>query len=145
MTIDELKEMVEKDLKIDRSALDNESLKTPQLHSKYLNFFHDDRIKLRKLRLNRDILYRKKWEYYNGKISEEELKVLGWEPFQFKILKQDLDVYLNSDLDLQKYETEIMILEERISYLESTIKNIMNRQWNIRSAIDFLKFTNGVI
>lgn len=145
MTIDDLKKMIEKDLQIDKAALDNESLKTPQLHNKYLNFFHDDRINLRKLKSARDLLYRKKWEYYSGKLSEEELKSLGWEPFHLKILKPDLEIYMNSDVELLKLNEKIMVLEERIFLLESTIKNIMNRQWHIRGAIDWIKFTNGVV
>ena len=38
MTFDELQQLAEKDLKINDTELDLESLKTPQLHNKYMKF-----------------------------------------------------------------------------------------------------------
>ena len=94
MRFDDIRKMVEKDMVIDDSELDLESLKIPQLHNKYLNLFHDERILLRKLEVERRELIRDKWEYYSGKMSEEELARREWEPFQLKVLKQDLDMYI---------------------------------------------------
>ena len=38
MTFDELQALADKDLKINDTELDLESLKTPQLHNKYMKF-----------------------------------------------------------------------------------------------------------
>ena len=49
--------------------------------------FSTERMQLRKLEQDYNLLYKLKFEYYNGTISEEELKENAWEPFRLKILK----------------------------------------------------------
>jgi len=135
--------MVEADLKIDETELDSESLRTPQLHSKYLNFLTDEKLKASKLEYDYNRLKKYKWLYYTGKLSEEELADFGWEPFQLSILKTDIDRFLNADEELQLISNKLEYQKSVIYYLENIIKVISNRQWNIRSAIDWIKFTNG--
>jgi hypothetical protein len=136
--------MVQKDMQIDDTMLDIESLKIPQLHNKYLNIFHDERLILRKLQVEKREMIRDKWEYYSGKMSEEELQRRGWEPFQLKVLKQDLDKYIHSDKDVVIIEDKITLQEEKVDYLASIIKSINGRGWEIKNAIEWRKFTNGI-
>ena len=89
-------------------------------------------------------LYKVKWEYYTGKIDEETLNEMNWEPFQLNILKADVDKYLDSDTDLSILRMKISFAKEKVHYLESVVKIINNRQWNIRSAIEWRKFVSGV-
>ena len=84
-----------------------------------------------------------KWEYYTGKMSEEQLKQLGWEPFELRILKQDIELYMESDVDLVQRRDRVFVQEEKVNYLESVIKMITNRQYHIRDAITWRKFING--
>jgi hypothetical protein len=98
---------------------------------------------LAKLQYEYKVLRRKKWLYYTGKISQEELEEEGWEPFQLNVLKTDIDKFMESDEDLQNIDIKIKYKETVVDYLQDVIKIINNRQWNIRSAIDWLKFTNG--
>ena len=82
MKFDTIRDMTAKDMAIDDSQLDIESLKIPQLHNKYLNIFHDERFALKKLEADKRELLRVKWEFYSGKMSEEDLKSItgrGWE------------------------------------------------------------------
>ncbi len=135
--------MVEEDMVIDDTELDIESIRTPQIHNKYLNLFHDEKLILVKMEEEYKKLYRVKWEYFTGKIDEYTLKEYGWEPFQLNILKSDIDKYLDSDTDLSLLRMKVSFSKEKVSYLESVIKIINNRQWNIRSAIDWRKFISG--
>ena len=144
MRFDDIRSMVSKDMVIDDSELDIESLKIPQLHNKYLNLFHDERILLRKLEADKRELIRDKWEFYSGKMSEEELTRRGWEPFQLKILKQDLDMYIHSDSDVTKIEDRITLQKEKVDYLASIVKSISGRGWEIKNAIEWRKFTSGI-
>tara|TARA_R100000152_G_C6636317_1_gene82343 strand:- start:58 stop:492 length:435 start_codon:yes stop_codon:yes gene_type:complete len=144
MRFDDIRKMVEKDMVIDDSELDLESLKIPQLHNKYLNLFHDERILLRKLEVERRELIRDKWEYYSGKMSEEELARREWEPFQLKVLKQDLDMYIQSDSDVTKIDDRITLQKEKVDYLASIVKSISGRGWEIKNAIEWRRFTSGV-
>ena len=143
MKTSEITEMWDKDSKIDETELDSESLRTPQLHSKYLNFLTDEKLKASKLEYDYNRLKKYKWLYYTGKLSEEELADFGWEPFQLSILKTDIDRFLNADEELQLISNKLEYQKSVIYYLENIIKVISNRQWNIRSAIDWIKFTNG--
>ena len=47
MNLEEIQDLVEKDLKIDDTELDIESLKTPQLHNKYLKLLSKFNLLLR--------------------------------------------------------------------------------------------------
>lgn len=144
MNLDELKVMIKKDLEIDQTALDTESSKTPQLHNKYLVMFMDERLKLKKIKNELAVLRRNKWLYYTGRLSKEELQQFGWEPFELNILKNEADQMIESDSDYIKIEEKVNFQTEKVNYLENVVKIINNRQWQIRSIIDWLKFTQGV-
>jgi hypothetical protein len=144
MNIDKIKEMVEVDLKIDGTELGDESTRIPQLHGKYINIYHDESLVLRKLEADYKTLRKQKWEYYNGKLSQEELNALGWEPFGHRILRQDMDIYMDSDADMVRIVSKIEMQRAKVDYLDSVIKGINNRQWVIRNAIEWRKFMSGV-
>jgi len=143
MDIDTIKQMLQKDLHLNDAELDTESLRIPQLHSKYLNILHDEKLILQSLKVKKRNVLREKWEYYTGKLSEDQLKELGWEPFDLKILRQDVDIYLESDKELIELKNKMSIQEEKVEYLNSIVKGITNRQFHIRDAIAWRKFLNG--
>ena len=143
MNLSDYRSMAQDDLLIDETQLDTESSRTPQIHSKYLNFLMDEKLRLAKIQGDFKVMKKKKWLYYTCKISEEELQEENWEPFELTVLKTDIDKFLEADDDLQLISSKIKYSEIVVEYLESVIKIINNRQWNIRSVIDWLKFTNG--
>jgi hypothetical protein len=145
VTLNGLKKMVAEDMVIDDTELDLESLKIPQLHNKYLNLYTDEKLNLGRIQSEVKALIRVKWEYYTGKLDEDELKELGWEPFQYKILKSDIDKYLESDSDLIEKNHRLLFQEEKVKYLDAIVKSFNGRQWNIRNAIEWRKFVSGVI
>jgi len=142
MTLEELQELVDKDLKINESELDLESLKTPQLHNKYLKHYNNFKLLMTRAESDYKILKRVKWEYYTGKASPEVYKQ---KPFNLKIMKSDLDKYLDSDEDLIKSKQKIEYLETVVNYLDRTLKVISGRDWQIRNSIEWRKFTSGAI
>jgi hypothetical protein len=144
MNIERIREIVEIDLKMDGTELADESVRIPQLHGKYLNIFHDESLILRKNEADYKILRKQKWEYYSGKMSEVELKSLGWEQFNHRILRQDIDVYMEADPDLLKIQSKIDLQKQKVEYLDAILKGINNRQWVIRNAIEWRKFMSGV-
>jgi hypothetical protein len=144
MTFEELQEQIEKDLSFDETQLDTESLRIPQLHNKYLKHLYSEKLLLKKLRNDMGELTRIKYEYYTGKLDETTLKERGWEPFQLRVLKNDVDMYLEGDKDMNRLKGRIQLQEERVDYIESTVKAIANRGWLIRNAIDWKKFLGGV-
>ena len=143
MNLEDIRQMVNNDVEMDKTELDLESMKTPQLHNKYLIIFTDEKLILGKLKSDFNVLRKNKWLYYTGKLSQEQLDDFGWETFDLNILKSDIDKFLDADLDIITLANRILLQQEKVNYLESVIKLINNRQWNIRAAIDWLKFTNG--
>ena len=143
MNIDDIRKMVSSDILMDKTELDTESMKTPQLHNKYLVFHTDEKLILGKMQSDLNVLRRDKWLYYTGKMDEEDLKSRNWEPFNLNILKTDIEKFMDSDTDIIKMTNKILLQKEKVNYLENVIKIINNRQWSIRSTIDWIKFTHG--
>ena len=95
--LDDIKAQWADDSRIDNDLLDNESTKIPQLHSKYLNYLSDVRcLKIRKEQEYK-LLIREKFEYYTGKADES---VYREQPFDLKVLKQDVPMYIESDKEI---------------------------------------------
>jgi len=144
MILEDIKKEYEKDSVIDSTELDKESLRIPQLHGKYLAFLLSEKSTFKKMTSEYSSLYKFKWEYYTGKSSPEELKARKVDPFPLKILKTDIDVYINGDEELNTLSEKIEAQKSKIDYLESVIKEINSRQWNIRNAIEWRRFTTGL-
>ena len=88
-------------------------------------------------------MVRIKTEYYSGKMSKEELEARGWEQYLGRLLKNEMSSYIESDEDVIKLKQQIVVLQEKINYLDSVIRMINNRGFQIKNALDWLKFTNG--
>tara|TARA_B100001057_G_scaffold50263_2_gene44777 strand:- start:5749 stop:6177 length:429 start_codon:yes stop_codon:yes gene_type:complete len=142
MDIEQLQTEADKDLKINDTELDLESLKTPQLHNKYLKHLNKFKLLLTKSQAELNTLRRDKWEYYTGKA---DASVYAQKPFDLKILKTDIDKYLNADEDLQRLSQKVEYLTTVIDFLDRTLRQITNRTFTIKNAIDWRKFTSGAI
>ena len=89
MDIETLRNMVKADIGIDETDLNSESLKTPQLHNKYLVMHENSKLELEKLSFQEKVMKRDKWLYYSGKMGDDDLKRNNWDPFEHVILKTD--------------------------------------------------------
>ena len=141
MNLEKLKEEVKNDLTIDKTELGSESVRIPQIHNKYLNFLMNDRLVLSKLETDLTKLRHRKWLYYTGKMSHEELEELGWESFDLTVLKTDIDRFINADDEVITLQHKVSLIREKANYLDGVMKAINNLNWNIRAAIDWMKMT----
>ena len=141
MTPDELKIQVQNDLKVDNEHLDTESLKNQEIKAKYLD--HKSRYELLLFKAKGDYkrLYREKWEYYGGK---SDAKIYATKPFDLKVLKTDLAVYISSDEEIIDAENKVGYLETVVDYIKGVIKSVDNRGWDIKNAIEWKKFEAGL-
>ena len=140
MDLSELQKEVDRDIKIDDTELDIESIRTPQLHNKYLKYYTEYSLRLRQVKDEYKYLRREKWEYYTGKAQPI---VYEQNPFDLKILKSDVYIYLEADRDLQEVGQKEAYLETVVSYLEKILREITNRNWTIRNTIEWKKFLHG--
>ena len=140
MNLDELKLQVSQDLRVDDEHLDTESLKNQEIKAKYLE--HKSRFELLLFKAKGDYkrLYREKWEYYGGKA---DAKIYASKPFDLKVLKTDLAVYITSDEEVINAENKIGYLETVVDYIKGVIKSVDNRGWDIKNAIEWKKFEAG--
>jgi len=140
MTLDDIQNLWQEDCIIDPDNLHLESIKVPSLHSKYYNIYNnifllkkmeDDKFK--QVRFN-------KWQYYTGKVPADDATA---ERCDHKVMKQDVDKYLDSDADLRKLIAKIDYYQTILTYLDSILKTIKDRTYQIKNAIEFQKFTHG--
>ena len=136
--------MWERDAQIDRTELGEESLRIPQLHSKYFKVFTAERLTLRKMEADFKRLYKDKYEWYNGTLAEETLRAHEWEPNPLKILRTDVPVHLEADPELQTENLKLELQKEKVDFLESILKTLPTRGYQIKGAIDWEKFKMGV-
>ena len=142
MTLEELQQLVDKDLKLDDTELDSESARIPLLHNKYLQHFNKFSLLLKKAQQDYNGLAREKWEYYTGKADES---VYREKPFDLKVLKSDVHIYIDSDEDIQRADQKSAYLKQVVTYLEQVLRSINNRTFLIKNAIEWKKFTSGAI
>ena len=142
MTLDELQSIVAKELRVNDEKLDSESLKNQELYAKYLE--HKSRFELlsHKARADYKRVYKEKWEYYGGK---SDAKVYASKPFDLKVLKTDLHIYIESDKDIIEAQHKVAYLDTVIKYLDGVLKSINSRGWDIKNSIEWKKFEAGMI
>jgi len=142
MDLEQLQDLADKDLKLNDIELDLESLKTPQLHNKYLKFLTKFKLLLTRAEDEYRTIKLTKWEYYTGKADPQ---VYVNKPFNLKILKTDIQQYIDADLEVQKGNQKVKYLETVVDFLDRSLRQINNRTFTIKNAIDWKKFTSGAV
>ena len=131
------------DSEIDSTELGNEALKIPKLHNKYFKIYTHEKLILRKFETQFKQLKLLKYEFYTMGPTEES-RDKGWQlPARGMLLKSDVPMYLEADKELIDLSLKIGYQQEKIDLLDSIIKSLINRGFQIKSAIEFLKFTMG--
>ena len=143
MKFEEIQKLWTSDCPIDETELAQESVKIPQLHNKYLIFYSNEKLRFKELRFILSGLVKRKRDYYSGRMSAEELEALDWEPFQNKLLKADVQEYIDADEDVIESKKILALQEEKVDYLEAIVKGLSTRGYLIKNAIDWKRFTEG--
>lgn len=141
--LEELLEMWRKDSVIDRTEPGKELINIPQLHSKYLNILSRHRLLAKEAEFKYNKMKKIKWEYFTGKLDDEQLKHYGWEPFQF-VLKSDITTYMESDDDLNKFLASKIMHEEIVDVCQAILKELNSRTFQLRDFIQWERFIQGV-
>ena len=133
--------MWEKDSQIDADNLHTESLKVPALHAKYHEMFNNFLLLRKKAEQQRKNIRHERYEYYSGKSDPE---VYEKNPFGKKIRDKDtMTKYLDADDKLMDISLKIDYYETLLNYIESILKQIGNRTYQIKNAIEWQKFIAG--
>jgi hypothetical protein len=146
MKLTEVQEEWQKDSKINELDLGKSALKTAELHAKYLNTLSNTKLLLRKAEADYYRLRGNKTKYFRGEMTKQELEELGWDQYQgLKPLKNDLEDRINCDEDIIRLVDKTEYLKTMINHLEYIMKSLNSRTWDIKNAIEWTKFTNGLM
>ena len=139
---EEIMKQWEKDSEVDTTEPGKEILRIPLLHNKYNKYLSLHNLSARRVALEYDKIKKLKWEYYTGKLDQEQLEKLGWEPFRFT-LKSDIAVYIDGDDDLNKLKRKKSYHEEAAKFCEYVMKELNNRTWQLKEYMGWEKFIQG--
>ena len=74
-----------------------------------------------------------------------KLEIIKEKLLDILLKKTDVDKYLEADPELAKYKQKVDYIQTVVDFLDRTIKQISNRGFQIKNAIDWRKFTSGAI
>ena len=141
MNLEKIQEMWEKDSTIDPDNLHDESLKIPQLHSKYYTVYNTITLLREKARTNYNTIRLERYNYYTGKADPE---VYEKDPFPYKVSDKDaIQRHMEADERLTAADLKIRYYDTMLKFLEEIIKVIANRTFQIKNAIEWHKFQSG--
>ena len=141
MNLEQIQEMWEKDSKIDPDNLHDESLKIPQLHSKYYTLYNTITLLRERAREQYSKVRLERYNYYTGKAPAE---VYVEEPFPYKVREKDaIQRHLEADDKMNKVDMKIKYYDIMLKFLEEVIRAISNRTYQIKNAIEWNKFQAG--
>lgn len=141
MKIEDYQKEWECDSKIDGDSLDEESLKIPQLHSKWLKFFSDERLIYKKLLRKKEEQVQILTDYYSGLIDGKDI---GRPPWQYKTeTKSAIQKRVETDKVILKLQELIDEKEEIILFIKEVVTSINFRNNTIGNAIKFKQWTQG--
>jgi len=141
ISLENIQEMWTKDAIINPDELDTESLKVPQLHAKYYGLYNTILLMRKQNEQTYSSLLLDRRKFYTGKATAA---VYEAEPFPYKIRdKDDLKLYLESDEKLSKVRLKIEYFDSMLKYLEEILRQVTNRSYQIKNAIEWRRFTSG--
>ena len=141
MDLEKIQAMWEKDSHIDPDNLHDESLKIPQLHSKYYTLYNTITLLREKARESYAKIRLERYNYYTGKATAE---VYVEEPFPYKVREKDaIQRHLDADDKMNKIDMKIKYYDVMLKFLEEIIRTVSNRTYQIKNAIEWNKFQAG--
>ena len=140
MNMNDLKEMCTRDTKVDSIDLDGYSISIPELSSKYFQLRHEEKNALRFLENQYKSIKLSRWLYYSGKANPSEYEK---QPFDLKVLKSDMDMFLNADKKIIDIKDRVGEQVDKINLIDETAKKIITASFNITNTIKWKKFLSG--
>ena len=141
INLDKIQSMWQEDCKIDIDNMNEESIKVPQLHSKYHEILNNLILLRTKAQKIQKSVRHERYEYYSGKADPE---VYEREPFPKKVRDKDALIrYMDADDRVSDANLKVEYYDVMINYTESILKQISNRTYQIKNSIEWHKFQAG--
>jgi len=141
INLDKIQSMWQEDCKIDIDNMHEESIKVPQLHSKYHEILNNLILLRTKAQKIQKSVRHERYEYYSGKADPE---VYEKESFPKKVRDKDALIrYMDADDRVSDANLKVEYYDVMINYTESILKQISNRTYQIKNSIEWHKFQAG--
>lgn len=132
-----LEEMIENDLKLDKTQLATEAAENPIRHFKYLRMRKEKKTQLKLLENRLKRIRSERFLFYIGKHPDEVCDTI--------YEKSEVKTVLEGDKDILKIEAEIHVLQQQVEMLDEVLKIFINRGFAIKNIIDVRKLEEGVV
>ena len=134
--------MWKKDSEIDPDKYGEESIRIPQLHMRYMEFYNTFSLMKKDRDSEMRSLTRDKWIFYKGKAPAKIYKEM---PFDFKLTtREEINMFIEADDDVRKLQLKIDYIEQTIFFLDGVLRQINGRNYQIKNAIEWERFQSGM-
>tara|TARA_S200002703_G_scaffold42608_1_gene37002 strand:+ start:12693 stop:13121 length:429 start_codon:yes stop_codon:yes gene_type:complete len=141
MNLEQLQTMWKSDSVLSDTLHDEDSLKIPQLHMKYMEFYNTFALMKKEKEMEMRRLTKEKWLYYKGKAPAAVYKEM---PFDYKLTaKDEISMFIEADDEVQKVQYKIDYIEQVLFFLDGVLRMINNRTYHIKNAIECKRFNAG--
>ena len=142
MNLEQLQEKWKKDSVIDPDLYCEESIKIPQLHMRYMEYYNTFSLMRKEKEGEMRSLIKEKWIYYKGKAPATVYREV---PFDFKLTtKEEVNMFIDADDDVRKLQYKIDYIEQVLFFLDGVLRQINSRNFQIKNAIEWEKFQAGM-
>ena len=142
--LDEIVVEWEKDAKIDKCAIQDEILKTPNLFAKYIKILSSWKQKRTAIQIKLDQTKQDIRDYYSGKWSLQKCKDRGRSQYQGIVpVKAVLDSMVNADNDVTKVISQLEMVDNIIYIVEQIVTSIKSRDFVLGTYTKYQMFLNG--
>ena len=142
MNLETLQDKWKEDSVIDPDKYGEESVRIPQLHMRYMEFYNTFSLMKKDRESEMKALVRDKWIYYKGKAPSTVYKEM---PFDLKLTTSDeIKMFINADDDIRKLQYKIDYIEQTIFFLDGVLRQINSRNYQIKNAIEWERFQSGM-
>lgn len=125
---------------MDASSLDQHALETAKLQSKYYVLYSRTLAEQKSLKYDLDTLIAFKHKYYKGQAHPDVYKE---RPFRESLTNAGVEAHVRADLDVLKLQKTMDMLDIKLELIKDMKAALGQRNWNIRNAIEFIKFKAG--
>ena len=137
--IDEAKE----DIKLNFLDIENELLRNSHLIGKWLTYQQNQKAKFLLIETEYKRLLSKKKRYLMGRLDDEERESNGWPVEGNKILKADLDMWLDADDEILKKKKHYLVQKQIVEFIDSTLSQVVDKKRSIKAYLDYKKWIEG--
>lgn len=133
------------DNSVDPNNIQKEIVKTPLIHSKYLDYYLKAKTKLISAERKFGEMRGVKRRYYTGKMTREELAEYGWEQWQgLKLSNSELMMVCEEDSDMTILTQKVEYYKALVQGLDFIMKAINARTYEIKNLVEHQKYLSGV-